>query len=102
MSSLNLNSYAPQLGATGPLPAEQLQKAQSVKNLGIVAVILAILGIFVPFVLDIAAFFVAKHAMKISRDNLVPIEYEKAAYWAYRISIVGMIWWVIIAFKVLT
>jgi hypothetical protein len=102
MSSLNLNSYTPQMSAGEPLPAEQLQKAQSVKNLGIFAVILAILGIFVPFVLDIAALLLARRAMKISRDHLIPIEYEKAAYWAYRVSIAGIIWWVIIVFKVLT
>lgn len=99
-SALNLNEYIAQAEAK-PLEGEKLQKAQKVKTLGIIAVILAVLGIFVPFVLDIAAFIIAKIAMKISRENLVPIEYENPAYWAYRVSIAGLIWWVIILIRVL-
>ncbi len=99
-SALNLNEYIAQAD-TKPLEGEQLQQAQKVQTLGIAAVILAVLGIFVPFVLDIAAFVLAKMAMNISRRNLVPIEYEKAAYWAYRVSISGLILWVVILLRVL-
>ena len=80
---------------------EQMQKAGSVKTLGIIAIILAVAGIFVPLVLDIAAFFIAKHALNISRDKLVPIEFEKPAYWAYRISMLGIFLWIVIIIRVL-
>ena len=80
---------------------EQTQKAGSVKTLGIIALILAIVGIFVPLVLDIVAFFIAKHALNISRENLVPIEFEKPAYWAYRISMVGIFLWIVIIVKIM-
>jgi accessory gene regulator protein AgrB len=95
MSSLNLNDYTPSAQSSGPLTGEQLEQAKQVKTLGIVALVLAIVGLCIPFLADIAAFFLAKHAMNLSRRNLVPIEYEKPAYWAYRVSIVGMIWWVV-------
>lgn len=80
----------------------EVQKASTVKTIGVIALILAVLGIFVPFILDIAAFILAKVAMKISRDNLVPIEYEKPAYWAYRVSLVGIILWVVVAIRVMS
>jgi len=96
---LNLNDYTPQV-TNEPLIGEKLEKANQVKTLGIVAVILSIVGIFVPFVLDIIAFVMSKIAMKISRENLVPYEYEKPAYWAYRISIIGIIWWIVAVIKI--
>lgn len=101
MSSLNLNDYTPSAQSSAPLEGDQLAKAKQVKTLGIVALILAIVGLCIPLVADIAAFFIAKHAMNESRRNLVPIEYEKPAYWAYRVSIVGMIWGVIAIVRVL-
>lgn len=80
---------------------EQAQKAGSVKTLGIVAFIFAIFGIFVPFVCHIAAFFISRHALKISRDNLIPVEAEKMAYWASRISITGLLLWTLFVIRVL-
>jgi hypothetical protein len=82
------------------LTGDELKKAQSVQMLGIFALILAIAGIIIPFIADISAFILAKIAMRKSRDNLVPYEYEKWAWWAYRISIVGILWWIIIVVRI--
>ena len=100
MSSLNLNDYTPSAQSSGPLTGEQLAHAKQVKTLGIVALLLALVGLCVPFLADIIAFFLARHALNLSRRNLVPIEYERPAYWAYRVSIVGMIWWVVFMIRV--
>lgn len=100
MSTLNLSDYVPNAQNSTQPVGDQLAKAKQVKNLGIIAVILAVIGIFVPFIPDIAAFFLAKRAMNISREYLVPIEYEKPAYWAYRVAITGLILWVIILIRV--
>ena|SRR5438874_9656834 len=84
-----------------PLIGDELQKAQSVQALGIVALLLALAGIVIPFIADIAAFFMAKIALRKSRDNIVPYEYEKWATWAYRISIAGIFWWTVIVIRVI-
>ena len=101
MSSLNLNDYTPNAEKIEQPTGDKLVHCKKVRSLGIVAVVLAIAGLFIPFVADIVAFFIAKHAMNISRRKLVPIEYEKPAYWAYRISIVGIIWWVVVVIRVI-
>ena len=97
---LNIDNYVAQPSNNEPLSGEALQKAKRVKTLGIIALILSILGIFVPFVLDIIAFVISKIALKISREHLVPYEYEKPAYWAYRISIAGIILWILAVIKI--
>ncbi len=94
-SILDLNTPA------AVITPEQMQKAGSVKTLGIVAFMFAIVGIFVPFICHIAAFFIARHALKISRENLIPVEAEKLAYWASRISITGLLLWTVILIRVL-
>jgi hypothetical protein len=100
MSTLNLSDYTPNdQNLTQPV-GDQLAKANQVKTLGIIALILAVIGIVIPFIADIAAFSLAKRAMTVSRENLVPIEYEKAAYWAYRISITGILLWIVILIRV--
>ena len=99
-SVLNLGDYTAKT-ANAPLTGDSLQQAKNVKLIGIIALVLSVLGIFVPFVLDIAAFVLAKIAFNISRKHLVPIEYEKPAYWAYRLSLVGLLLWVIILFRAL-
>ena len=99
-TALNLNDYTAQT-VPETLAGDKLQQAKKVKSMGIVALILSVLGVFVPFVLDIAAFVLAKMAMTISRKNLIPIEYEKPAYWAYRISLSGMILWTVVLIRVL-
>lgn len=101
MSALNLNDYTPNVDNIAAPTGDHLAQCKQVKTLGIVAVILAIIGIVIPFIPDIAAFFLAKHAMNLSRRKLVPIEYERPAYWAYRISIVGIIWWVVIVIRII-
>ena len=101
MSSLNLNDYTPDLQKIAEPTGDHLAQCKKVQTLGIIAVILAIGGLCVPFVADIVAFFLAKHALNLSIRKLVPIEYERAAYWAYRISIVGIIWWVVATIRIL-
>lgn len=100
MSTLNLSDYAPNAQNLELSSDEQLSKAKQVRTLGIIAVLLAIAGIFTPFVANLAAFLFAKRAMKISRDYLVPIEYEKPAYWAYRVALTGMVLWVVILLRI--
>ena len=84
MSALNLNDYTTQMNASPAAAAEQTAAAKKVKSMGIIALILMICG-FIPllgiFAL-IAAFIISRSALTVSRKNLVPIEYEKPAYWA--------------------
>ena len=101
MSALNLNDYTPNVQNLTSLAGNQLAQSQKVKTIGIIALILAIAGIFIPFAADIVAFVLAKWAMNISRRNLVPIEYEKPAYWAYRVSIMGILLWAVILIRVI-
>ncbi len=96
MSTLNLSDYTANVQNLTQPVGDQLTKGKQVRTLGIVALILAVFGIVIPFVADIVAFFIAKRALSISREYLVPIEYEKAAYWAYRISITGILLWIVI------
>jgi hypothetical protein len=101
MSTLNLNDYTPNIQNIALPVGDQLAKAQQVRTLGIIAVILAVIGIVVPFIANIAAFLLAKRAMNISRQYLVPIEYEKPAYWAYRVGLTGILLWVVILIRVI-
>lgn len=87
--------------ASRPVTGDVLAQAKKVRTIGIIALILAVSGIVIPFIADIAAFILSKWAMKISRDNLVPVEYEKSAYWAYRVSIMGIILWVVALIRIL-
>jgi hypothetical protein len=81
MSILNLNEYTPNLQNLTRPTGDQLAQAKKVKTIGIVALILA------------------KWALSLSRQNLVPIEYERPALWAYRVSMVGMVLWVLFLIK---
>ncbi len=100
MSALNLNDYTPNIQNLTQPTGSKLAQSQKVKTIGIIALILAISGIFIPLIADIIAFFMAKWAMNLSRRNLVPIEYEKPAYWAYRVSITGILLWVVILIRI--
>lgn len=100
MSTLNLSDFHSNLQTPTHSAGEQLSKAKQVKTLGIIALILAVIGIFVPFVPDRIAFILAKQALKTSREYLVPIEHERPAYWAYRIALTGIILWVVILLRV--
>ncbi len=99
MSILNLNEYTPNVQNLTHPTGDQLAQCKQVKTIGIIALILVIIGIIVPLIADIIAFFVAKWALSLSRRNLVPIEYERPALWAYRTSMVGMALWVIFLIK---
>jgi hypothetical protein len=99
MSILNLNEYTPNLQNLTRPTGDQLAQAKKVKTIGIVALILVVVGIVIPLIADIIAFFMAKWALSLSRQNLVPIEYERPALWAYRVSMVGMVLWVLFLIK---
>jgi hypothetical protein len=90
-STLNLDEYTPNIAAE--MTGEQLAKAKQVKMLGIVALILLVCSLIpiLGFFTLIAAFIISRVALRISRKNLVPIEYEKPAYWASVISLLLMI-----------
>ncbi len=90
-STLNLEEITP--GIQTQTTDQQMAKAKQVKTLGIVALVLVVCS-FIPIIgifTMIAAFIVSRIAMRISRQNLVPIEYEKPAYWASIISLLLMI-----------
>jgi len=73
---------------------EQTEKAKTVKKLGIIALLLTIFGAFIPLLgtlMVIAALILARYALRVSRQNLVPIEFEKPAYWASIISTILLI-----------
>ena len=84
MSALNLNEYTPQTNLSPVATAEKQTVANKVKTRGIIALLLVIGGLipFLGFFLLPVAFFLSRSALKLSRENLVPIEYEKPAYWA--------------------
>jgi hypothetical protein len=88
VSTLNLNDYTP--AATAPLTGDKLEIAKQVKTLGTVALIVAIVGLCVPF-LGVVSLFLSKRAFNISRKNLTPVEYEGAAMWAYRLSLLSIV-----------
>ncbi len=91
MATLNLNEYTP--GVPTEITGNQLTKAKQVRTLGIVALILLVCSLIpvLGFFTLIAAFIISRVALRISRQNLVPIEYEKPAYWASVISLLLMI-----------
>lgn len=72
---------------------EQTEKANQVKKLGIIALVLLVCSLIpiVGFFTLIASFIISRRALKISRENLVPVEYERPAYWASVISLLLMI-----------
>src|SRR5688500_17663906 len=73
---------------------EQTEKAKTVKKLGVIALGLTIVGAFIPLLgvlMLIAALVLSRYALRVSRQNLVPIEFEKPAYWASVISSILLI-----------
>ena len=101
MSVLNLEDYTPNVQNFTKPSGDQLAKFQKVKTIGIIALILAIVGIVIPFVADLTAFFLARWSMSLSRQTLAPIEYDRPALWAYRVSIMGMVLWVIAIIRII-
>jgi hypothetical protein len=93
-SSLGLAEFAPPGANSAALTSEQTAAVVNrVKRLGIVAWLLALTA-FIPvlgFFGLIASILVARRAMRISRENLLPVEAEKPAYYASMISSVILI-----------
>jgi hypothetical protein len=86
--SLGLTNTAPTANAPTVSPQQQAAQISRVKTLGVVALVL-LLTAFIPilgFFGLIASLVLSRIALKISRENLLPIEAEKPAYWAGIIS----------------
>ena len=74
------------------------QKTKSVKTLGIISLILAVAGVFIPVVglfMLIAAWLMSRSALKTSSDYLVSDADDKFARWANVISKVFLVFSVI-------
>ena len=85
---LGLTEASPNANAPVVTPAQQAASITRVKTLGIIALVL-LLTAFIPilgFFGLITSFVLSRIALKISRENLLPIEAEKPAYWAGVIS----------------
>ena len=87
-SSLSLTESISNSASSTLTPEQQSAQAGRVKKMGITALLL-LLTTFIP-VLGIfgliASLVISRKALRISRENLLPIETEKPAYWASIIS----------------
>ena len=85
-STLGIAEAAPRAASVSP--QQQAASMTRVKTLGVIALLL-LLTAFIPilgFFGLITSFVLSRIALKISRENLLPIEAEKPAYWAGIIS----------------
>lgn len=92
-STLGLTENITDRNVIALTPEQQSVQAKQVKKLGIVALLL-LLTTFIPilnFFGLIASLILSRQALKISRENLLPIEVEKPAYWASIISSILLI-----------
>ena len=81
-----------------PLTGEQQSEAGKVKTIGAIALVVAIVGIFVPFaglLIEAVAFLLARWAMSISRNNGLDLQNERLANIARTIAGVFFVLWVI-------
>lgn len=79
-------------------PAMKEKKTKDVKTLGLISLILAVAGVFIPAVglfMLIAAWLMSRSALKTSSDYLVSDEDDKFARWANVISKVFLVFSVI-------
>lgn len=87
-STLGLADSMPNANVAALTPEQISAQANQVRKLGIIALLL-LLTIFIPilnFFGLIASLILSRKALRISRENLLPIEVEKPAYWASLIS----------------
>ena len=85
-STLGITDAAP--NTANVTPGQQAAQVARVKTLGIIALVL-LLTAFIPilgFFGLIVSLVLSRMALRISRQNLLPIEAEKPAYWAGIIS----------------
>ncbi len=85
---LGLTDTAPSASVPVVSPEQQAAQITKVKTLGVIALLL-LLTAFIPilgFLGLIASLILSRVALRISRQNLLPIEAEKPAYWAGIIS----------------
>ncbi len=92
-STLGIEEAVPKNNAVAIPPQQQAVLISRVKTMGIIAFILLFTG-FIPilgFFGLIASFVISRWALKIWRDNLLPLGIEKMAQWASTISSVFLI-----------
>jgi hypothetical protein len=78
--------------------SQKNKKTNSVKRLGVISLILAVAGVFIPGIgvfMLIAAWLISRSALRISSDYLVSDEDDKLARWANVISKVFLVFSVI-------
>ena len=76
------------------LPQEKLKIAQRVRRLGFAAIVFVVVGVVVPFVTHLFAILISRRALKISRENSIPAEYERLSYFALWLGGAGIIYWI--------
>lgn len=98
--SMNLNEI--EINTATPVSsvnsAVKEQKTKDVKTLGVISLILAVAGVFIPAVglfMLIAAWLMSRSALKTSSDYLISDEDDKFARWANVISKVFLVFSVI-------
>src|SRR5690349_8539347 len=93
MSSLNLTEYTPNMNGSQLSAEQQIAKSQQVRTMGIIALVLLVTGLIpiLGFFGLIASLILSRSALRISREHLVPIEYERPAHWASLISTIFLI-----------
>lgn len=94
--SLGLDQISEMQGGATIVPpiGEQRRMARTVRGMGIVALILALVGIWIPlvgFLMLIGAAVLSRRSLKLSLDYLVPDEDERFARWASSISTVLLV-----------
>jgi hypothetical protein len=85
-STLGIAGSVPNAATVSPQP--QSAQITRVKTMGVIALLL-LLTAFIPilgFFGLIASLVLSRKALRVSRENLLPIEAEKPAYWAGIIS----------------
>ena len=95
LNEIEINSNAP---VSSVNPALKEQKAKEVKTLGLIAFLLSVAGLFIPFIgvfMLIAAWLMSNSALRKSSDYLVSDEDDKFARWANVISKVFLVFSVI-------
>ena len=83
-SILNLTDLTQKVDGIALDPAVVATIGRKVRNRGLIAVVLMFVGLIpiIGVLFLIASLLLALHALKLSRENLVPVEYERCAYWA--------------------
>lgn len=91
LNEIEINTVTPVSSVNS---AMKEQKTKSVKILGIISLILAVAGVFIPGIglfMLIAAWLMSRSALKTSSDYLISDEDDKFARWANVVSKVFLV-----------